>query len=157
MKKTASPSWVRLWRSEKDRLFNGKLTIENGKFKALTASCRAGARLSLIFLRYYCAWVYALLLSPFALMPRGHILSYVKKVTSSSSQPIVRRLQLALLGEPCTGAVDQITDLDSTAKGTNKGLCPLFIPKGLCSAVKCAPNPPDHVSFPLNVSNVIFL
>ena len=42
-------------------------------------------------------------------------------------------------------------------KGTNKGLCPLFIPKGLCSATKDAPNPPDYVSFPLNVSNVIFL
>ena len=34
---------------------------------------------------------------------------------------------------------------------------PLGIPKGLCSATKEAPNPPDYVNFPLNVSNVIFL
>ena len=67
----------------------------------------------------------------FALMPRGQLLSYVTKVTSSSSQPIVRRLQLALLGEPCTGAVDQITDLDSTAKDTLKRLRPLRIPSAL--------------------------
>ena len=86
--------------------------------------------------------------SPFALMPRGQLLSCVTKVTSSSSQPIVRRLQLALLGEPCTGAVDQITDLDSTAKDTNKGLCPLFIPKGLCSATKDAPKLPEYDTAP---------
>ena len=42
-------------------------------------------------------------------------------------------------------------------KDTNKGLCPLFIPKGLCSADKAAPNLPDYVSFPPNVSYVIFL
>jgi len=60
---------------------------------------------------------------PFALMPRGQLLSCVTKVT----------------------------------KDTNKGRCPLFIPKGLCSTTKDAPNLPDYVNFPLNVSNVIFL
>ena len=51
---------------------------------------------------------------PFALMPRGQLLSCVTKVT----------------------------------KDTNKGLCPLFIPKGLCSAIKVAPNLPEYDTAP---------
>ena len=49
-------------------------------------------------------------------MPRGQLLSYEKKVTRSSLQPIIHRLWLEFSGKPCTGAVDQVKDLDSTAK-----------------------------------------
>ena len=56
-----------------------------------------------------------------------HLVRFAQR--GSSLQPIAFRLMLMLLGKPCIGAVDQITDLDSTAKvGTHRPpfrVCPV--------------------------------